>query len=125
MNEIQHTPEVDKIALIDFSRVDMDKLNRHEVLGLYLLGQISRGRLTELWKYGYISSMELYKDVSELIAKFSRFPGGDFCTSDDPSRWLTCPECGIKTMSITYNYKGDPGRCNHCQRRRSISEKDI
>lgn len=68
MDGTHHSNEIDKIPLIDFANIDMDKLNKHEALGLYLIGQITRGRLCELWDSGFVSASDIWSAVQIAIA---------------------------------------------------------
>ncbi|MBC9783527.1 hypothetical protein H1S01_03245 [Heliobacterium chlorum] len=66
MDHHMHSDELDRIDdeldKIDF---DPDKLNPLEQLGMYLLGQISIGKLSELWKCGAVGSGEIITAVVE------------------------------------------------------------
>lgn len=63
-----HTQEIEKLPDINFTSIDLDKMNPLEQLGLYLIGQISRGRLSELWRTKkFITSSEIVSTVWDAI----------------------------------------------------------
>lgn len=52
--------------------IDLDpaKLNPLEQLGMYLLGEISRGKLSELWDGGFIDGGKVVSAVAKAIEPF-------------------------------------------------------
>jgi hypothetical protein len=64
-----HTYEIDKfpVAMIKQFNIDPERLNHVEQLGLYLIGQISRGKLCELWGSGFLEANEITNAVIKAI----------------------------------------------------------
>lgn len=73
-----HSEEIDKIETIfnkpgiNFTATNLigENLNYLEQLGLYLIGQISRGRLCELWDSGFLTASEIVCAVDNEINDF-------------------------------------------------------
>jgi hypothetical protein len=73
-----HSEEIEKIEYINCisgisfktNNLILENLNYLEQLGLYLIGQISRGRLCELWGSEFLCASEIVCAVDNGINEF-------------------------------------------------------
>lgn len=64
-----HSEESEKID-INLEHINFEELNYLEQLGLYLVGYISRGKLCELWKSGFLTASDIVNGVYDGIKDF-------------------------------------------------------